>query len=149
MVQSEYSVGETDRNAEVCLRLNELQNEQLEINVIVELTAASVTASTLTVPLPADDGFCNPEDAVADYETVQTLQVEFSSTSRVGAISCTRQQITVNDDTIVEDPETFMVSIIDSLPPGIDVDPAANSTTVSIISDARDRKSNVSWSINY
>ena len=144
MVQSEYTVDETDLNAEVCLRLNELQDEQLGINVVVELTTASVTASTLTVPLPAGDAYCNPEDAVADYETVQMLQVEFSSTSRVGAISCTRQQITVNDDTIVEDPETFMVSIIDSLPPGIDVDRSSNSTTVSIISDAQDRKCSVS-----
>ena len=147
VVQSEYTVEETDLNAEICLRLDELQNGQLGINVTVGLTTADVTASTNLVPLPTDDTFCNPQDAVGDYETVQILQVEFFSTNTVGAISCTRPPITINDDTVVEDPETFIVSIIDSLPPGINVDSSATSATVTIISDVHDRKYDVSNSL--
>jgi len=141
MAQLEYTVTETDPSAEVCLRLNGLSNEQLGSNVIVRLNATGVTASTVSVPLPTDDSFCNDGDAVIEHEIVQMSQVEFSSTSTVGAISCTRQLITINDDPIVEDPETFIVSIIDSLPP---INSSATSATVSIISDASDRKCNVS-----
>ena len=145
MAQSEYTVAETDPSAEVCLRLTELSNEQLGTNVIVRLNATGVTASPLTVPLPTDDSSCNSENAIGDYEIVQMFQVEFSSTSTVGAISCTRELITINDDTIVEDPEIFIVSIIDILPQGVtDIDLFATSATVSIISDGSDRKYNVS-----
>ena len=141
MAQSEYTIEETDLNVLVCLRLSELQNEQLGIDVTVRLTTADVTASADPVPLPANDAFCNLEDTDGDYETAQTLEVQFSSASTVGTIACT--PITINNDIVVEDPETFTVSIIDSLPPGIELDPSATSATVFIISDASDSKHNV------
>jgi len=139
MEQSEYTIEETDLNVLVCLRLSELQNEQLGIDVTVRMTTANVTASADPVPLPANDAFCNI-DVTGDYVTAETLEVEFSSASTVGAIACA--PITINNDTVVEDPETFTVSIIsDSLPPGINS--SATSATVFIISDASDSKYNV------
>jgi len=141
MAQSEYTIEETDLNVLVCLRLSELQDEQLGIDVTVRLTTADVTASADPVPLPANDAFCNRE-VTGDYETAQTLEVQFSSASTVGTIACT--PITIDNDTVVEDPETFTVSIIiDSLPPRMDLDLSATSATVFIISDASDSKYNV------
>lgn len=139
MAQSEYIIEETDLNVLVCLRLSELQNEQLGIDVTVRLTTADVTARADPAPLPAD-AFCTDGVAMGDYVKAQTLEVQFSSASTVGTIACT--PITINNDIVVEDPETFTVSIIsDSLPPGINS--SANSTTVIIISDASDSKYNV------
>jgi len=147
MAQSEYIIEETDLNVFVCLRLSELQNEQLGIDVTVQLTTADVTASADPVPLPANDAFCNLEDTDGDYETAQILEVQFSSASTVGTIACT--PITINNDTVVEDPEIFTISIIDSLPPGIELDPSATSSTVLIISDASDSKYNVTQQLYY
>jgi len=140
MAQSKYIIEETDLNVLVCLRLSELQNEQLGIDVTVQLTTADVTASADQVRLPANDAFCDLEVTDGDYVKAQPLEVEFSSASMVGIIACT--PITINNDIVVEDPETFMVSIItDSLPPGINS--SATSATVFIISDASDSKYNV------